>query len=77
MAMDIDDSFTKILRERVEYIIEDRITQWAKYYFEKELLPDLIAEIKKDMHIEMYSKLNKIGFEVEYKRPDVDKNGSE
>jgi len=71
--MQVDETLTleKYLKRKVEYIIEDRIEQWADYYFQKELLPGLIAEIKKEMHITMYSKLNKIGFEVEYTRTEI------
>jgi hypothetical protein len=56
------------MKSQAENMIEMRLRQWMDYYYEKELKPSLIAEIKKEVNITAYERLGKIGFEVEYSK---------
>lgn len=52
------NSLESLFKEITENTIEDRIKQWANYYFEKELLPSLIREIVSKIRIEIYENAN-------------------
>jgi len=47
------------LRREVEYLIRDRITQWAEYELEKTLLPELIAEIQERIVVKTLAMCDK------------------
>jgi len=48
-----------LLKKQAEEIIDHRIEQWAKYYFEKELLPGLKSEIKERLVVQLLTCMEK------------------
>lgn len=55
------ESLEDKLKETAMDVIDYRIEQWAKYYFEKELLPALKYEIKERLLIQTFMSLEKHG----------------
>ena len=45
-------------------LINDRMNQWAKYYFEKELLPHLKHEIQERLMVQLLTNAKNAGIEM-------------
>lgn len=61
------------LKQMAEDIITNRVKQWASYYFEKELLPHLQAEIKERLTSQILTVLerhNEFKLDVHFKLKD-------
>lgn len=53
------------LEEAANKIINDRVSQWIRYTFEKEWLPYIVREIKEDVHIQIQHCADNAGFKVD------------
>ncbi len=53
------------LEETANRIIKDRVRQWVSYTFEKEWLPHIVEEIRKDMHVQINWCADAAGFKVD------------
>lgn len=60
------NNFSDRLEQEMQDIIDRRVKQWASYYFEKQLLPSLLNEIKRNITLSMYDEIGKIGFDVKF-----------
>lgn len=69
-------SFDQLLNQVVIDTTKDRVEQWAKYYFEKELLPALIDECTKRVRCEIFSNANipeEIRLRVVFEKSEIKK----
>ena len=67
--MKTHESLVSTLKTMAEDIVDDRVEQWARYYFEKELLPSLKAEIKERCVVQLltsFERHNAIELKVEF-----------
>ena len=57
----ITESLDETLKRMARDVCDNRIEQWAKYYFEKELLPALKHELKERLLVQLLTSFESHG----------------
>lgn len=60
------NSFVDEMKEYAEGLAEDMVRKMLDDYYHYEIKPQIIEEVKKGISLQMFEKLGRMGFEIEF-----------